>query len=110
MNDRERFFRLVDALAGEMVDQEWSLWWLSFADPTKPEGSQFLGVAIVEALGPAHAMKKTKDIGINPGGEVAFYGLPLAPEYKEHYAKHMNKLLSGAYLKQHDIGEATKDG
>ena len=110
MEDVERISRFLDALTNEIMGQKWSIWWLSFADPTKPANSQFLGVAIVKALGNAHAMKKARDLGINPGGEIAAYELPLSPECEEHYGKHMDKLLSKAYLKKHDIGQSTKDG
>lgn len=46
------------------------LWWLSFADPKKEPGSQFLGVIIIRARGMREAMSDCWDQGINPGGEV----------------------------------------
>lgn len=47
-----------------------ALWWMSFCDPHKPNGQQFLGVAIVEAPGFMHAHQKSWALGINPGGEI----------------------------------------
>lgn len=46
------------------------LWWLSFCDPGRPKGQQFLGVAVVEASGLMHAHQRTWALGINPGGEI----------------------------------------
>lgn len=45
-------------------------WWLSFADPDKPEGEQFLGVTIVEAPTILEAIRTAHRLGANPGGEV----------------------------------------
>lgn len=54
-----------------------SQWWLSFADPHRPQGSQFLGVVIVEAEGDMEAFAKTNVLGVNPGGEIQYVPLPL---------------------------------
>lgn len=51
-------------------------WWLSFADPLRPKGQQFLGVAIVDAIGFIEAVKVTHLLGINPGGEVKGWPAP----------------------------------
>jgi hypothetical protein len=45
-------------------------WWLSFADATRPAGSQFLGICIVRAVDMVSAIKVAHALGINPGGEV----------------------------------------
>ena len=45
-------------------------WWLSFADPLRPTGQQFLGVVIVDAIGFIEAVRVTHILGVNPGGEV----------------------------------------
>lgn len=66
------------------------LWWLSFADGTKPTGEQFLGVAIVEALGFIEAVRVAHLLGINPGGEVRGGPVPTEP-YPETVR---NRLLS----------------
>lgn len=47
-----------------------TLWWLSFADPKRPRGLQFLGVAIVEADEFIPAVERAIKDGINPGGDV----------------------------------------
>jgi hypothetical protein len=64
-------------------------WWLSFADPERPAGQQFLGVAIVEAPDFIYAARLAKTVGCNPGGEVRGWEVPQeAPELP------MNRLLS----------------
>jgi len=50
--------------------------WLSFADPHLPPGTQFLGVAIVEADGVIDAALEAHRLRINPGGEVLCAELP----------------------------------
>lgn len=60
------------------------LWWLSFVDPTLvppvdeqvPGGRSFLGVAVVHAIGPAHAVRRSYELGANPGGEVQIFPVP----------------------------------
>jgi len=55
-----------------------SSWWLSFADPTRPTGTQFLGACIIpKAPNVMIAALKAKAHGCNPGGEVA--GFPFDP-------------------------------
>ena len=56
------------------------LWWLSFADPDLPEGSQFLGVVILQAPTFPAAVTRSHVTGVNPGGEVAPMG-PIPPGY-----------------------------
>jgi hypothetical protein len=50
------------------------LWWLSFADPDLPEGSQFLGVIITQAATLEDAVTRTHLLGINPGGGIQIAG------------------------------------
>jgi hypothetical protein len=45
-------------------------WWLSFCDPKKAAGSQFLGVAIVKGNNILNASQEAWNLGCNPGGEV----------------------------------------
>jgi hypothetical protein len=47
-----------------------TLYYLSFCDPDKPKGQQFLGATIVEADSSLDAVSKTHRLKINPGGEV----------------------------------------
>jgi len=49
---------------------------LSFADPEKEPGTQFLGVCIVDAPTFQDATQKCWDLNINPGGEILAYRLP----------------------------------
>ena len=56
------------------VPQRW--WWLSFADPELPEGSQFLGVAIVKATELVTATLVAHMHGCNPGGQVLGQTIP----------------------------------
>lgn len=60
---------------------EGNWWWLSFADPTLPGGSQFLGVAIVmtESAEPSQAPVVARLLGLNPGGQVMIF--PIEPDY-----------------------------
>jgi hypothetical protein len=44
---------------------------MSFADPDRPEGQQWLGCIHVLADDFMEAVEKTHRMGINPGGEVA---------------------------------------
>ena len=80
---RERLREHLD----EVRDQPIRWWWLSFADPKRPAGEQFLGVAIVQGLDVVTAALVAHRLGINPGGQVA--GIPLdddripGPEYRE---------------------------
>jgi hypothetical protein len=78
------------------------MWWLSFADPDLPEGSQFLGVCVIEeedflsAIQHAHALK------INPGGEVK--GVKLSENFPPI---PKNKLMNRAQLTEYvDIQRA----
>lgn len=45
-------------------------WYLSFADPARPKGEQFLGAAIVDGEDLASAITSAWRRGCNPGGEV----------------------------------------
>lgn len=54
--------------------------YMSFADPELPTGTQFLGCTIVEADNPYAAMRKSWQLGINPGGSVKFAQLESVPE------------------------------
>jgi hypothetical protein len=58
-------------------------WWLSFADPDKLQGMQFLGVAVVEAPTYRAAITKAWATGCNPGGEIEGYLLPDASDMSE---------------------------
>jgi hypothetical protein len=51
-------------------------WGLSFADPNRPKGTQFLGFAYVRADSFGDAVQATWRLGINPGGEVMGWEFP----------------------------------
>lgn len=78
-------------------------WWLSFCDPSRPPGAQFLGVAIVDATHFTEALKVTWILKCNPGGEVEGFPLPawakVPAEWKERLltkeeCKRLEKLLA----------------
>ncbi len=72
-------------------------YWLSFADPDKPRGTQFLGVAIVEELDFIGAIKRAHALGCNPGGEVLGYTVPERIDVPEVW---MDRLLTRAEAEQ----------
>src|ERR1044071_9288221 len=57
--------------AKEMRERPASWWWLSFANTER-----FLGVVVIQAHGPVHAIERARNLGINPGGEVHASQLP----------------------------------
>jgi len=59
-----------ELVAREKAQGEQGWWWLSFADPGRPDGQRFLGVAIVEGYGVGSASRRAHELGVNPGGEV----------------------------------------
>lgn len=66
--------RVSEVMATERANPQEGLWWLSFTDPSRPVGDQFLGVAIVYAPGNVHAIQMAHFLGINPGGQVSAWG------------------------------------
>jgi hypothetical protein len=75
-------------------------WWLSFCDPTKPEGQQFLGACIVQARGFFTATLQAHRLGCNPGGECRGSGpIPLEHKIKERW---VNRLLTKEECEEFD--------
>lgn len=71
-------------------------WWLSFADGTRPKGTQFLGGVLIEAKSFMDAVERSHALGINPGGEVRGAG-PSWPADEvgiEAFEKFKNRLLT----------------
>jgi hypothetical protein len=67
------------------------LWWLlSFCDPLRPKGTQYLGGAVVEAPDMASAITISHLLGINPGGAVAAIAVS-APSFD---ASYLNRRLT----------------
>lgn len=50
-------------------------WYLSFADPSKPRGKQWLGGCYVKGDDIRQAMLRAWEAGCNPGGQI--YGIPV---------------------------------
>lgn len=47
-------------------------WWLSFVDPARAPGTQFLGAVALEVPNNVDPIVHAHAVGVNPGGEVAF--------------------------------------
>lgn len=72
-------------------------WWLSFCDPSRPAGTQFRGVAIVDAPNLAFAIHEAWALGVNPGGEVLAWEVEGIPD------EFVGRLLSKEELLQHGL-------
>lgn len=57
-------------------DEPLRTWWLSFADSTKPQGTQFLGVVLVDRCpGLVTARLRIAEAGVqSPGGAIQAFG------------------------------------
>lgn len=99
--------RRLMALAKEIEANQRSLWWLSFCDTDKPEGQEFLGVIVVEDLGPMHAISKTYDLGINPGGRVMIVQVQPSSIKPEHLNRllAMEELLEMGYVEMQEMSK-----
>ena len=53
--------------------------WLSFADPSRPKGSHFIGACVVAAEDFASAMAEANRLGCNPGGQAMGVGVGYEP-------------------------------
>jgi len=85
--------KFEERLKEEAANPEACLW-MSFCDPTKPSGEQFIGVVVTYAKGMIHAIDKLNRLDINPGGDVAMYETnPL-----DINAEDFDKLLTKEYL------------
>jgi len=84
-----------------------SLYWLSFVDPARPEGSQFLGACIVQGLGEPSdlafvtAVQAAHIMGINPGGECQGHAIPAEVEHLID-RKWRGRLLNRAECEEYD--------
>jgi hypothetical protein len=87
-----------EALTKEIGSPE-MVYWLSFCDPKKPKGTQFIGVIITKAIGAAHAIEKSHQLGINPGGEVLSY----PPGDQNINSNLFDRLLTVSELKKNDL-------
>lgn len=101
MNREQRKAAIEARLKDELIAGDEYVFWMSFADPDKPKGEQFLGVIITRALGAAHAMVKTHQLGINPGGEIYCIALEDASDIRpEHFDRLLktNELVEAGYI------------
>lgn len=89
----------------EHIEPQW--WWLSFADPDRPKGTQFLGACIIAtpSWGDIATAALTARIrNINPGGEV--FGIPLV---EKPDLKWVNRLLSKADCDEYGATDHTEN-
>lgn len=86
-----------------------ALWWLSFADPERPAGTQFLGASIVNASSFIEAVRVSHIIGINPGGEVKSVEIPDEAASKIP-ASFIERLLSMKEIEELDAVITGKEG
>lgn len=70
-------------------------YYLSFCDPGKPEGEQFLGATVIEADNHFLAVPVAHRLGVNPGGEVKFIEIPISSssELPLEAQKYVNKFV-----------------
>jgi hypothetical protein len=57
-------------------------WWMSFVDPHGTPGERFLGGLLIEADDIEQAIKQSWRRKLNPGGEIAFFEVPIEYEYR----------------------------
>lgn len=91
--------RTVEILAEESGEPV-AWWWLSFCDPERPAGTQFLGACLVRARGFFSATHIARDRGCNPGGECQ--GLGPIPDDKPIAPRWTYRLLTKAECEEMD--------
>ena len=96
LNTPNRDFRVVKAMSEEKA-RPTRFYYLSFSDEEKG----WLGACIIEAPGPATAMRASWKIGCNPGGEVLIIDTPPGVAIQECYR---NRLLTLAEVKSLGLG------
>lgn len=64
--------------------------YMSFADPTRPEGQQWLGGLFLEASDQKDATRRAWAIGENPGGQIVFWTCERLP-LEEYRGRLLNK-------------------
>lgn len=78
--------------------------YISFCDPDRPKGTQFLGAVIVRADDMASATREAWRLGINPGGEALGFSIPLV--YLRNSEGYRERLLSKEELQKMDAANA----
>lgn len=79
-------------------------WWMSFADPNRPIGQQFLGVVLVDAPSFEAAFMAINAAGINPGGEIQGYSNAEAPADELERLAKAPKLTLLSFQQLTDLG------
>ena len=88
-----------DLVAGPSIEIRHKLHWLSFCDPERPAGTQFLGAIVLECFeDPGLAASECWALGINPGGEMLMIDVP-----EEKVAWVREKYPLGKLLSTEDI-------
>lgn len=72
--DHDEARDLLNAWMRECLSPPDAWWYVSFADPERPEGQQFLGGAYVRGSTAELALARAWSLGINPGGQPAMAG------------------------------------
>jgi len=80
------------------------LFWLSFADATKPKGTQFLGACMVKGFDEKDAVTEAHRQGCNPGGEVLI--ADFTDDMESIHPSWLNVLMDKATIEAHDSVEA----
>ena len=91
---RRQRLRESNEMNARLAQGEWhydAWWWISFVDSGRPEGSQFLGVTVVQGGSLPRALANAWDLGINPGGEALALQIP-APNVPASHLR--NRLLA----------------
>lgn len=86
-----------------MADSKLPLWWLSFVDEEQDESR---GVAIVRAGSFLGAVARSRELGINPGGQLKGFEAPV--EYESVLAPFEDKHLTAAEARE--LAEKAPDG
>lgn len=81
-----------------------SWFYLSFADPRKPTGEQFLGAAYVRASTANAAFLRSHYLQINPGGEIKLGG----PIPDERIDERVSETDRERLLSRDELGQVTR--
>lgn len=73
----------VYAVHEDLAESPSGWWYLSFVDPELPASTRFLGGLYVDGPEIVAVLGRIRELGLNPGGEIAYAGVPaehLPPE------------------------------
>lgn len=99
ITDEERMARAAAIIGAEHANPQPGYYWLSFVDPGR---GNFLGGCMVEAVGRIDAVRRSHQLGVNPGGEVAIIGPVPVDKMPAEYA---DRLLSAADVEMIEFPE-----